>query len=197
MAAAHRRFRFLALLFLGALLVHHLRYAVQYGDGWREALGEHGHGYLALVLPLVALAVLAAVAGFAIDLRRAHRHGQAQQSAPASLARTWLLAAAALSAVYAGQELLEVTLSADHGGSLGALVAGGGWAAFPIALGVALGVALLMRGADEVVRRAALRELTPVRVRPHSSRRYAGVDLPSLEVVARHLAARAPPAASS
>lgn len=183
-----------AALAVGAFALHQLRYALGYGDAAMQTLAAHGHGYLAIVTPLLAVVAAVAAGQFLAQLASARRSGRAGRDA-GRFGRVWMAAAGVLFATYAGQELLEGALSAGHPGGIAAVVGGGGWWALPLALAIGLVVALVMRGADACVARAARRRSLGSR-RAVSQWRPASVDLPALRVLARNLAGRAPPLAS-
>jgi hypothetical protein len=175
-----------ALLAAGSLAVHELRYLAGYGG--ESAVS--GHGYLAWLAPLVALA-LAAACG--VWLARIGRHDA--RRAPAL---TWLGASASLLLTYVVQETAEGLTAAGHPG----LLAHGGWLAAPIALAVGGLVALGLRGARAADRAAAAaaRPWSPLTARavapPVFFRLAAAPVAPRPRVLARRLAGRGPPLAS-
>ncbi|MCW2954263.1 MAG: hypothetical protein JWQ48_3433, partial [Conexibacter sp.] len=163
-----------ALMPGAALAVHQLRYELAFGPHASKALTTQGHGYLSSLTPwIVLLATLAigvslgllahrwataptAVAGRARRNGRGGRSGRATTSAPRRPGlRVWLLAALALVAVYAGQELLEGLFATGHPSGLNGIFGDGGWWALPAALLVGGLLALALRGGAAVV--AALR----------------------------------------
>jgi hypothetical protein len=184
-----------AALAVGAFALHQLRYALGYGDAAMQTLAAHGHGYLALVTPLIALLVAVAAGQFLAQLARARTSGRAGRPA-GRFATLWAVASAVLFSTYAGQELLEGAVSAGHPGGLAAVLGGGGWWALPLALALGLLVALAMRGADVCLALAARRRRAAPRrpLVPHL--RPASADLPVPRILARHMAGRAPPPAS-
>jgi len=106
----------------------------------------------------------------------------------------WLACAAALAAVYAGQELLEGALSTGHPGGLDAIFAGGGWISAPLCLVVGLGLALVLRLAHAVARRIAARCVACRGSRPAAPvPATSAVLTPRACQLARRLAGRAPP----
>jgi hypothetical protein len=176
-------------------VLHQLRYALGYAGDGGHALERHGHGYMELVVPLVA--VLMALAGGRFIARLAEvRRGcrPAVWSRPPG--RLWIAATLALLAIYAGQELVEGAVAAGHPAGLAALAAGGGWWAIPLAAALGLAVALLTRGADVALAAAARRAPLP-RSRPANFAAILRPDLPRGRVLARHLAGRAPPIPSA
>jgi hypothetical protein len=178
-----------ALLAAGSLAVHELRFLAGYGAGG-DGQAAAGHGYLAWVAPLVALALAAACGAWLARVGRS--------SSPARPAVTWLGASSALAATYVVQETIEGLTSPGHPG----LIAHGGWIALPFALAVGALVALMLRGAHAADEAAATvaRPWSPftitaappaeIAVRTHAPAR------PRLGVLARRLAGRGPPLAS-
>ena len=162
--------------------MHELRFALAPVHG-----GEGpGHGYLHAALPAVTALLALAAAGFVARLVAPRR----ERSSRTSLRAEWLGCAVVLFAAFVLQEGAESALSAH-----GPIFASGGWLAAPIAMVVALGVALLARGARAAVAagvRAAGRlrgVLTAPGVHdfpPLAAHRPASAPL-------RHLAARPPP----
>jgi hypothetical protein len=179
--------RMAALMGAGAFGVHQLRFAFISEDA--QAL--NGHGYLApLGAVLVGLLLYASAAALARIARGV------VDEAP-RLRRLWAGTSACLVAVYCVQESLEVMLT--HGQSLG-MFQRGGWVALPLALGVGLLIALVMRGAAVVSALAA--EPRRRRLAPWAARATLGAVLPPwtprrTRAGARHLAARGPPLASA
>src|SRR3954451_21218418 len=108
-----------ALIAVGALGVHDLRYLLAYqGDAGHE-LSLQGHGYLRLATPLIAGLVVLAAAAFAARLMRAYAAGHGDERRPLPSTRLmWPLASALLVAVYSTQEWLEGGLAAGHPGGL-------------------------------------------------------------------------------
>lgn len=184
-----------AALAVGAFVLHQLRYVLGYGAAYSDTLAAHGHGYLAVVTPLIALVAAVAAGQFLAAIARAGSTGRGGRSA-GRLPRVWLAASAVLFAAYAGQELAEGALSAGHPGGLAAVLGGGGWWALPLALALGLLVALVMRGAEAVLTLVARRRAGAARRRAHPAARPVPVDLPSLGLLGRNLAGRAPPLAS-
>lgn len=177
------RLRAGAALSAGAFALHQLRYLAGH-----EATAGEGHGYLALAGPLVALLCAIAFAQLAV----AWQH-QLEPGRRLPLQRLWFAAVAALLAVYFCQESLEGLLTPGRD-AVGALAADGGWVVLPLAVGLGLVVALLLRGAEALLAARASggsgfappRDAKPPHATPHL--RFG----PGL---ARHLASRAPPQA--
>jgi hypothetical protein len=172
-----------SLLAAGSLAVHELRYLVGYGGEGRVS----GHGYLAWLAPLVALALAAACGAW---LGRIGRDDGRRRPA-----LTWLGASASLLLTYVVQETAEGLTAHDHPG----LLAHGGWLAAPIALAVGGLIALALRGARAADRAAAsaARPWSPLSATavpsPVFFRLAAAPLVPRRRVLARRLAGRGPP----
>jgi hypothetical protein len=180
--------RTVAVLAGAALTLHELRYLLAPDPHAAEA----GHAYLALVAPAVAALLAAAGGAFVLALARG---GAAGPRPPASFARLWLAASAALAATYTTQELLEGVLAAGHPAGLAAVAAHGGWIGLLLALGLGAIVALLLRCAHAILVRdrgapPRRRALPPRAPRPPMAA------VPALDALACHLAGRGPPLAS-
>jgi hypothetical protein len=131
-----------ALIALGALGAHQLRYAIAYGGDASHELTAQGHGYLAHILPVLGAfalaAILAGLAGAALGRRPA--------TGVEGFARRAVAFGAAAFLVYAGQELAEGALFAGHPAGAAAVFGAGGWLALPLC-GIAGALcALLDRG---------------------------------------------------
>lgn len=159
MLVAHRRafalrsvppvLRGAALMPAAALGVHRLRYELAFGAQAPHALAAQGHAYLASLAPwIVVLATLVLGATLGGLARRWATHPTATVAPRRAGLRVWLLAALALIAVYAGQELLEGLLATGHPGGLHGVFGDGGWWAIPAALAVAGLLALALRAAQ-------------------------------------------------
>lgn len=179
-----------ALLPAGALGVHELRYRLAFGSDTGSALAEHGHGYLGVALPLVALLCAIGCARLLLGVAR----GLPDLTGRAGFVRMWLACAAALFGVYAGQELLEGALSAGHSGGWNAVFAAGGWMAAPLCVLIGLGLALVLRLARTVALRRASRRVVRRHAQPGTPIFAASAVLsPRACQLARRLAGRAPP----
>jgi len=195
MRLGETRLRASALLGVGALAVHELRYLVGYGGDARSALAAHGHSYLVLATTLVVLVVLVALGVFLAGIAR----GAAESRGPASSARRLAAAAAgALLAIYSFQELVEGLVTPGHPAGLAGIYGNGGWSAVLFAGVVGLLIALMLRGAEAVLacvaaarRRAAPRSSTFSASAPRALR----VAIAARAGLARHQAGRAPPLA--
>jgi hypothetical protein len=162
--------------------VHELRFTIAPVDG---GVGP-GHEYLHALLPLLTVLVALAATGFVARLVAPRR----EHAAARSLRAEWASCAVVLLMSFVLQESGESLLSAH-----GPVFAAGGWWGVPLAAVVALGVALLLRGARAAVAAgvrvaARLRIVLPAlpvsSLAPQAARRPAAA--PS-----RHLAARPPP----
>ena len=188
-----------ALIALGALGVHDLRYLLAYhGHAGRE-LALQGHGYLRLATPLIAGIVVLAAAGFAARLMRAYTDGDGgEPRLMPSTRRMWLVASALLIGVYSTQEWLEGLLASGHPGGLSAPYGHGGWIAIPLALAIGMLIALALRGAATAIAVAAARTRARLGA-PASAQLPSLVPMwcpPPRAPLARRLAPRAPPAPS-
>ncbi|MTD45436.1 hypothetical protein GKE82_14350 [Conexibacter sp. W3-3-2] len=155
--------RLYALLVLGSMTLHELRYAL---PGEASPGGAHaaGHGYLAALGPLVGM--LAALVLAATVLRAA-----AGTPGRGRAGRLWPLLSAGVFGLYAGQELLEGLLSHHHADGLSAVFGAGGWVALPVAVVLGAILTLTVRIADVAAsdaRRAVARLLT-VRLIPREN----------------------------
>jgi hypothetical protein len=126
--------RVAALLSLGALAVHELRYLLAYGDRAGEALAQQGHGYLSdLGGALIGLALATLLATlFARALASPARGRRASRRA--GFTRLAGLYALALASIFCVQELAEGALTTGHPEGVAAVLAHGGWLAVPLAL---------------------------------------------------------------
>ena len=185
--------RLAALMGLGSLAVHQLRFVVGYHSDAGAALAAQGHGYLVPVGPVLAGVLLLALAQL---IARAARGAGAQ--APA-FRRLWPAATGALVAVYCAQELIVGALASGHPGGLAGVVGHGGWVALPLAVLMGLAVALLMRAASAAAEAVAAGSGRRWRA-PAPSRAIPASGLVTLLQARRGahvpLAARGPPAAS-
>jgi len=190
-----RRFstlRFVALLSLGALAVHDLRYGAGYHEHAGAALRQQGHAYLTLVGILAAGLMSVALALFGAVLLRARR-GRSGSSGGAPFMRTWAYATLSLVAVYVTQEGFEGQLSQGHPGGITGIVGHAGWVAFLLAVAIGAAVALLLRGSEAVIALVAGRGRRARRRAPRLVPRPPRFTRLPLESLARHLAGRGPP----
>jgi hypothetical protein len=182
---------------LAALGVHRLRFQLAFGHEADHQLAAEGHQYLSALSPLCV--VLAAAVAAELIVRLADARGASVGSGT----RVRFLAvaaatAAALIAIYAGQELIEGALSTGHPGGLEGVFAEGGWWSVPVSSCCGIAVALFVRGAAEAVALIARRSRSPARLRhPISvSPKPPEVRLPRLSPLAAAAPGRAPPAAA-
>jgi hypothetical protein len=132
-----------ALLVLGALVLHQLRYLLAYGGGASAELQRQGHAYLDLVAPLLvaaaaAMLIASVVVPALLRLAPTLTHDVSSTERAAGYA-------AALLAVYFSQELAEGALAAGHPAGLVGVLGASGWLALPLAM--ALGsMAAIARG---------------------------------------------------
>lgn len=155
MASRSRTLRAAALVAVGTLAVHQIRYAVAYHDGGQA---DVGHAYLATVVPLVV--VLVAI-GLGAILRRLAA-GALAPPARRSPLRVWALASASVLALHLSQECAEALLARGHVGLLASVFGHGAWAAALAAVGTGAVIAAALRGETEA---ALLRPLLGRRVR--------------------------------
>ena len=186
------RMRAVALLVPSALAVHDIRYLLGYADPDR-ALAQQGHGYLGSVSMLGGALLALAAAELVVRFGRARR-GQPAPGTPPRLIELWAACSGALIAVYTLQESLEGMLSAHHPAGIAGVFGHGGWIAILLALAAGAVVALVLRGAQAVLARAARVSASPPRtVATPAPRRPRDARLPRPGVLARHLAGRGPP----
>jgi hypothetical protein len=146
------------LIALGALGVHDLRYLIAYRGHAGEELAVQGHGYLALVTPVIAGLMVLATAAFASRLAGAYARRQGEAAAFPATRRLWSFASAVLILVFSCQEWVEGQLAPGHPAGLASVFGNGGWVAIPLALALGLVIALLLRGAQAAVAMAAARD---------------------------------------
>lgn len=184
--------RMAALVGVGSLTVHQLRFVLGYGHESDSALSAQGHAYLAVVGPLVVAAAVLAFAGFLDRLARG-----ARTSLP-RFGRLWAVLSASLVTMYWVQESLEGVLAEGHPGGLAGVLGHGGWLAVPLSVAVGFALALALRGAataGELLPRArSLRPRLPAApLSLHPSAPSLGRREPALAAPS----ARAPPGASA
>ena len=181
-----------ALVALGALIVHQLRYLGAYGGDAGRELAAQGHGYLGQLTPMVIALALAAVAGCLVRAALTGRAGRARGHLGATA-----IFGGAIFATFAAQEAAEGALVAGHLDGLGAVFGGGGWLAMPLALVLGFACALLDAGLGCL--ESALAALLPARPRARrgaaASRRPQIIFLPRISPLALGAARRPPPAA--
>jgi hypothetical protein len=184
MGSAVWRVRAGALVLVGALAVHELRYALVH----RHA---DAHAYLAWLGPFLCGVLVLTVAEFALRLAR-RQAGGGDAPAPRFGPR-WAGFAALLFAIFALQETIEMLWAHGALDPWAALVAHEGWLGLPLAILVGAAAAGVLRGARALAARfsAARPERRPRAAQP-PLRRRSGWASPR-DVLARHLAGRAPP----
>jgi hypothetical protein len=185
--------RLAAILVVGVFVLHQLRYLLTVGSS--AELAQAGHRYMADLLPLIAMLVLAAAVATLI------RGTEGGSPARTPLVRRIGVFAAALLAIYVVQESLEGVVAAGHPAGPAAVLANGGWLALPLALGIGTLAALLAGALERVERAIAVVHAERVhRSRPPAVRGRAlparRVSLPAAPL-AFGLARRPPPPASA
>jgi hypothetical protein len=144
-----------ALLWPAAFAVHQLRYLLAYGQGASLELERTGHSYLHSVAPWLIGLIALAVGVFLRALGRALARQTTATRFALSFAGLWLVCAAALVAIFAGQEFLEGVFALGHPAGVAGIFGYGGWWAIPAALCVGLVLAAVFHGARWVVARVA------------------------------------------
>ena len=147
--------RLASILAVGAFGLHQLRYLLAPGASSTE---HAAHGYMTDLMAPIAVLVLAAALATLIR----GTEGAAPERAP--LGRRIALFAGALLAMYVGQESLEAIL-AGHPQLVESMLAGGGWLAAPLALGIGALSALAARALERVERAIAIVHAKRVRFR--------------------------------
>jgi hypothetical protein len=183
-----------ALMPAAAFAVHQLRYWLAFGSRASVMLQRQGHSYLHSVAPWIVLLIAVSVG---VLLRAFGRALGGRGSVPRytlSFTGLWLLCAACLVAIYAGQEFLEGLLATGHpAGLVGIFGYGGGWSV-PAALAVGLVLAAIFHGFQWVLQQVgerrrptapALRSL--LACAPHA------VLVPRLAPLAKGWSGRGPP----
>lgn len=189
------RFRVAALMAVGALVVHQLRYLIAFGDQAPHQLATEGHGYLGSVVLAVGLLAAVALGLFLRRLLLAWGSGVSAQARTSGL-RLWLAASLGLLAIFVGQELLEGLLASGHPVGLHGVFGHGGWTAIPLAVAIGGLVAAATRGAEAAIGTvASARWRTPRRAPIHTASRHLadGPRRRRLSPLAGAAAGRAPP----
>jgi hypothetical protein len=164
-----------ALLAVGALAVHELRYALAYGAHSEGTASESAHGYLELFAPLL---VAGAFALIVISVLAPALHRRLPRIAdPAAGTERAAAYALGLLALFVCQEAAEAFLTGAPGETLQALAGPGGWLALPLAMLFGALAELSGHWLDRAETRVAT-IFVAVRPRPHRrQRRPAAVQL--------------------
>jgi hypothetical protein len=126
------RLRAGALLAVGALAVHELRYLLAYGSHGEGAGVNGAHGYLQLLAPLL---VAGAFALIAVSVLAPAIHRRLPRIAdPGAGTERAAAYALALLALFACQEAAEALVTGVPGNALHAVAGPGGWLALPLAM---------------------------------------------------------------
>jgi hypothetical protein len=183
--------RTVALVALGALIVHQLRYLGAYGGDAGRELAAQGHGYLGQATPLVIALALAAVAGCLVRAALTGTPGGRRGRMGATA-----VFGGAILATFAAQEAIEGFLFAGHMDGLSAVFGGGGWLAVPLALVLGFAAGLLDAALGRL--ESALAGLAPARSGRRAAvtaRRPRPIFLPRISPLALGAARRPPPVA--
>jgi hypothetical protein len=190
------RQRALALVPIGALALHQLRYKLAFGGNSSQALAEHGHGYLGSLTPMVALACALALAELVARLATASSPREAgSPRGRGAWLKLMLLMAGGLLVIFCVQESIE-GIVVGHSFLPGVVFGEGGWLAVPLALAFGALISLVVCAETALVELVARRrEEAPSRcgaerrdpVRPQS------LTLPRIAPLASGGAGRAPP----
>lgn len=183
-----------ALLAVGALSLHELRYWVVDGT---LAMSGHGHSYMPLAVGLVAVLLVLACVSFGRTLVLARR-GIEDTGHPPPFRVLWSLLSAALLGVFFLQEWIEGWITPGHPTGLGHVAGHIGWVGVGFALAIGAVIALLVRGADSTARAIARRHCASKqrRIAPAGTPPLTSFFAPRLDVLAGNLAGRAPPLTS-
>jgi len=152
--------RLASILAVGAFGLHQLRYAVAGGSSPAELAG---HGYMTSLLAPIAVLVLAGTLATLI------RGTEGASAEPSPLGRRIGLFAAALLAIYLGQESVEALMTVGHPAGT-AMLANGGWIVLPLALAIGSLAALLARALEAFEQIVALVHASRSRSRAPSVR---------------------------
>jgi hypothetical protein len=183
--------RLAAVLASAAFALHQLRYLIAFGDSTSAELARQGHGYMADALPAVLLI------GISVLLATLLRAKLGADVAGRSLPRRALLFAAIVLSMYAAQESAEGLLVASHPIGAAALFANGGWMAVPLAAGLGICAAVLVRlleGVELALAKVWHRALPrPSRICGRARPEIGGVRMRLAAPLAFGLARRPPP----
>jgi hypothetical protein len=128
--------RAIAVIAAGSAAIHQARYAIGYGASAGTELASHGHGYLAVAVPVVVAALVFSMAALLMRLARGRRAADAH----GPFAALWIGAAGSLALIFTIQESIEGAGPVAHGG----------WIGLALAVPAGLLVALALRGASAV-----------------------------------------------
>jgi len=154
--------RLASILAVGAFGLHQLRYLV--ASGFPSSAEHAAHGYMTELMAPIAVLVLAGALATLI------RGTECATPERAPLGRRIALFAGALLAIYLGQESLEAMLAAGHPPLLESILAGGGWLALPLAIGIGALSALVASALERVEHAIAMVHIARGRFRAPSVR---------------------------
>ena len=182
------------LLGAAAMGVHESAYVL--GGNAGAAAGHGLHGYMWHQVPVIGVLFVAAGTHFVLTIAGAGRGVRRPEPSGPQFGVMWLAAGTLLGLAWVAQEWVETALG--PAGPERALAAVGSGGATPFAIAAVLGgiVALLLRGADDVLASAPRGPSTVLlRCRPSTQVRgcFGAVTHDALDAVARHLAGRGPP----
>lgn len=141
-----------ALLLLGALAIHWLRYLLAYGSHPTRELNRQGHSYLVDLVPILTTIA----AGLLLAAGVLRLAAPKQPSGPSGrLGPRCGAYGLALLLIFSAQELSEGFLSQDHAGGVAELLVGGWLASLPLALALGALLAAAERMLDAVESRLA------------------------------------------
>jgi hypothetical protein len=183
-----------ALLVLGALALHELRYLIAFGGEAPSILAQHGHGYLGFLAPLLVAGAAAAIVTSVVAPALLGRMAPARRPYTEERAAGY---AAGLVAVFFAQELAESLLSGGHPDGVAAVLGAGGWVVLPLAIALGALAAFAARQLDRAALTVSRRFVPP---RPRAPRQLGRLPAGPPPSLARFdlsfgFARRPPPAA--
>lgn len=185
------RLRAAVLILVGAVGVHHARYAISPPEHAHELAAVHA--YMTWLVPLTAALLFVTVLQLGAWLHEAGRSDANERPELPSAWALWLAATATLVNVFALQETVELSVAHDQIPALAELLEHLGWQTVPLVVACGGALALLLKGAAHVV--CAL--VGRMRRKRSPGTRLALPRAPMLggrgSVLARHLAGRGPP----
>jgi hypothetical protein len=190
--------RFFALLAVGVLVVHHLRYALSRLGPAEQQESASVHSYLPFAVALVGVIVVAAVVLYGRELASAKlQRGRSGRSR--GFIELWVAATGLLLASYVLQESLESLAAHEHVTPMHVLGTHGGWMVLLLAPATAAVIAFFARTAELVLERVARQHVPPAKSRGVFSAAWptAPVSLQPQLVFLRQVAGRAPPLAAA